>query len=119
MTRKRLIAATLLAWAGVAFAGILDDTEDLKGKVVVAAGDVEELRCPSYGRYDCNRWPDNLLRFRSDDVCIISDLTACNLSCSGLLAVGREGTPYFFAFERFGSGMKKHSAERIECPSLY
>lgn len=104
---------------GSAFGGILDDVEDLKGMFITEAGEVEEVSCPAYGKYDCDKWPRDLLRFRLKDVCFTSDLGACGYNCDGLLAVGEDRALYFFEFKRIGSGITKHSAKLVRCPSLY
>lgn len=102
-----------------ASASYLNDIEELKGKVVIEAGDVEEVRCPPRGKYDCNKWPQGFFRFSLTDVCFTSDIGACGYMCKGVLAVGEDRTPYFFEFERYGGSLKKRSVKMMQCPSLY
>lgn len=104
---------------GSAFGGIFGEIEDLKGMFVAEAGELEDVPCPPYGKYDCGNWPLVLLKFRLKDVCFTSDPGACGYSCKGLLAVSEDKTIHFFEFEQIGGGIKKHSAKPVQCPSLY
>lgn len=100
-------------------AGILDATKDLEGKVVVYAGEIEELYCPVSGKYDCVQWPTNFLKFQYRDICFTSEIGSCNLLCKGFIAVGKDKVPYLFIVEKIGGSLKKFSVNYYECPDLY
>jgi hypothetical protein len=96
-----------------------DDTSDLAGKKIVFAGQVEQVRCPVFGKYDCLTWPRDFLKFSYEpNVCFVASMTACSLGCSGMIAIGAGTTPYFYEVESGGS-IRKHAATMVECPSAF
>lgn len=99
-------------------AGILDSTRDLEGKVVVIAGEVEELSCPTGGKYDCLSWPSGFLRFQYRDVCFTTDITACRITCNGFIATGKDKIPYFFVAEGLLDGLAKYPVKYYKCPNM-
>ena len=115
-------ASLWLLSLGFAQASLLDDTKDLKGKVVVSAGDFEELDCPIGGKYDCNTWPTALLRTPEYSTCIAVDsYVTCSYQCKGLIATDQSQALYFYEFSSgIGSvNLKKHPATVVSCPSMY
>lgn len=103
-------------------ASFMDDTKDLQGKVVVSAGDFEELTCPVGGKYDCTTWPNSLLRTPDYSSCIASDsFVSCSFRCKGIVATDQSRNLYFYAFSS-GVGsvdLKKHRVTAINCPTMY
>ncbi|MCG7985031.1 MAG: hypothetical protein JAY90_20055 [Candidatus Thiodiazotropha lotti] len=117
----KIFLFALAAWAFYSSgsdAGILDATEDLEGMVVLYAGDVEELNCPPYGKYDCLSWPSMLLKFSYKEICFTSDIGACSMTCSGFVAAATNQIPYFFTAEMIGGGIQKYSVNYMKCPDL-
>ena len=55
-----------------ATAGLMDDTEDLKGKTIGYAGQIEQVTCPIGGKYDCLQWPRGFYKTRDND-CFVTD----------------------------------------------
>lgn len=118
---KKLFTLLLVFTAtSYTFAGVFDATDELEGKVVIYAGNVESLDCPIGGKYDCLTWPTNLLKFKYKDVCFTSDIGACgSIGCKGFIAVGKDKIPYFFTVENIGDDIKKHSVTYYRCPDMY
>jgi len=103
-------------------ARLFDDLEDLEGRSVIYAGDFENVRCPYGGKYDCDKFPRNLLKAKGkSDLCInTTSINGCSLSCKGLIATDRFGKTEVFLFESsLGSDLKKHGFEAYKCPSMY
>ena len=102
-------------------AGFFDDLPDLEGKTVVYAGEFEQLSCPIGGKYDCTTWPIDLLKTKTGrDICIKpNSYVSCSYSCKGLIAVGKDKTPYLYLFERVVGDLKKSGFEVYKCPSDY
>ena len=117
--KKLLAIFLLLVLANLSHAGIFDATEELEGKVIIHAGNVQQLDCPANGKYDCLTWPTTLLKFEYKNVCFTSDIGACGIFCKGFIAVGKDKTPYFFTLESIGDDIKKHSVSFYKCPDMY
>jgi hypothetical protein len=110
----------LMLLQGTASASLLDATEDLEGKVVIYAGEIEHLECPIGGKYDCSSWPTTLLKFKYKDVCFTSDIGACaSLGCKGFIAAGKDKQSYLFTLESIGDDIRKYSVNYHQCPEMY
>lgn len=99
---------------------LLDDTEDLQGKTVVYAGELEQVTCPIGGRYDCLTWPSTLLKTRRGrEFCLApTGYVSCSYKCTGLIAVDESNGRHLFLIESMG-GIKRTSFQSFQCPSLY
>lgn len=117
----KIILALLLLIPSVAIGGLLDDLPDLQGKTVIYAGEFEKLTCPINGRYDCSKWPMELLKTKSGrEYCLQpSSFTSCMYTCKGIIAVGNTGTAYLYVFESLGNDAKKINFQSFQCPSLF
>lgn len=120
MLRQLFLIATL--WLPLAcFGTIYDDLEDLQGKTVVYAGELEQLNCPVMGKYDCSTWPANLFKtMKGREVCFATTVyVSCSYRCKGLIAIGSDKRPFVFFFDRIGSDLTKVPLETYRCPSMY
>lgn len=102
-------------------AALFDDTKELKGKVIISAGEFEKIECPIGGDYDCSTWPDGLLRTPEYGSCIVINGFACSFRCKGLLVTDNSRALHFFEFDS-GIGapnLKKHAATPVRCPDVY
>lgn len=115
----KLVILLVLFLSSVSNAIALDDIKDLEGKLVVHAGDVEQLRCPSFGKYDCLTWPTNLLKFKYENVCFTDSSYSCGYFCSGLVAIGKDRIPYFFTFATLTNRISKSLITYYKCPDMY
>jgi hypothetical protein len=93
----------------------LDDIANLKGMGVVAAGQVKRLDCPMSGRFDCNSWPTNFLKFEYENICFATDPGVCGAYCKGILATDKGKTVYFFE-SLPGGDLAQRRARGYECP---
>lgn len=93
----------------------LDDIANLKGMGVVAAGQVKRLDCPLSGRFDCNSWPTNFLKFEYENICFAADPGVCGAYCKGILATDKGKTVYFFE-SLPGGDLSQRRARGYECP---
>lgn len=93
----------------------LDDIANLKGMGVVAAGQVKRLDCPISGRFDCNSWPTNFLKFEYENICFATDPGVCGAYCKGILATDKGKTVYFFE-SLPGGDLAQRRARGYECP---
>ena len=110
-------ALLLILLHSTAFAGLFDATEDLEGKVVIYAGEVEYLDCPIGGKYDCTSWPTTLLKFKYKDVCFTSGINSCSsIGCKGFIAAGKDKQSHFYTVESIGNDIKKYSVNYYQCP---
>ena len=117
MRRAPLAILVLLAvlLAPVSPAMALDDIANLKGMGVVAAGQVKRLDCPMSGRFDCNSWPTNFLKFEYENVCFATDPGVCGAYCKGILATDKGKSVYFFESQS-GGDLAQRRARGYECP---
>lgn len=115
--RAPLAALVLLAvlLVPVRSAMALDDIANLKGMGVVAAGQVKRLDCPMSGRFDCNSWPTNFLKFEYENICFATDPGVCGAYCKGILATDKGKTVYFFESQP-GGDLAQRRARGYECP---
>lgn len=120
-TKIIFFSIALAALSGAATAGIRDELDKLEGKVVVVAGDVEQVDCPIAGQYDCTTWPRNLLRFKYRNMCFVSDFLACAdmFGCQGIVAVGKNGVPSFFSIPERGGDIQMFSYTPKQCPPQF
>ncbi|GEM_PF-1888300 len=107
------LLAVLLVPARSAMA--LDDIANLKGMGVVAAGQVKRLDCPMSGRFDCNSWPTNFLKFEYENICFATDPGTCGAYCKGILATDKSKSVYFFE-SLPGGDLAQRRARGYECP---
>lgn len=112
------LAVGVATFAVGSMASAFDATEDLEGKVVVAAGTVQTISCPPSGKYNCSTWPMDLLEFPAKQVCFTAQ-SRCSFSCKGFIAVGADKVPYFFQTETIGDGLRKSRVEYFQCPQMY
>jgi len=114
---KWLLVSLMLLGAGHASA-FLDATDSLQGRVVVEAGDVEQLRCPPHGKYDCLTWPRAFYKFRRTNTCFVSTGASCGFSCKGFIAADQFSRD-FYQRESIGDGLVKHSVTLMQCPDMH
>lgn len=107
------LGAGLLALAAPARA--LDDIANLKGMGVVAAGQVKRMDCPASGRFNCNSWPSNFLKFEYENICFATDPGVCGAYCKGILATDKSKAVYFFESVP-GGDLAQRRARGYECP---
>lgn len=102
-------------------AGVLDDLENLQGKVVIYAGELESVDCPIVGKYDCSTWPMTMLKTRKgQEVCFGSyKYVRCGYKCTGLIAVGEDKVPKAYIFSPLSSEATEITLERYRCPPLF
>ena len=93
----------------------LDDIANLKGMGVVAAGQVKRLDCPASGRFNCNSWPSNFLKFEYENICFATDPGVCGSYCKGILATDKNKSVYFFESVP-GGDLAQRRARGYECP---
>ena len=99
-------------------AGILDDSDELKGKYIADVGDVEQVSCPIGGKYDCLTFPNDLYRFNYGDCWQIHGLYS--YSEKVLIAVDKAKKVSFFVLPSgIGGDIKEHSVTPYQCPDLY
>lgn len=108
-----VVVAGLLALAAPARA--LDDIANLKGMGVVAAGQVKRMDCPASGRFNCNSWPSNFLKFEYENICFATDPGVCGAYCKGILATDKNKSVYFFESVP-GGDLAQRRARGYECP---
>ena len=113
---KRVAAIALAAVPFLALAGVIDDTEQLQGKTIVYAGDIEHVSCPIGGKYDCLQWPSGLYK-TSTGACFVTDETSCSFGCKALIATDQSRQVSVFVPQTIGAGMKKGSFQSYKCPS--
>lgn len=88
----------------------------LTGSKIVASGDIEQVRCPAFGKYDCLKWPDNLYQFSYQDICFTTDSYDCAYSCTGFVASkGAVLSLYTISSSRLYDA----SFNQVPCPSRY
>ena len=108
-----VVVAGLVALAAPARA--LDDIANLKGMGVVAAGQVKRMDCPASGRFNCNSWPSNFLKFEYENICFATDPGVCGAYCKGILATDKNKSVYFFESVP-GGDLAQRRARGYECP---
>jgi hypothetical protein len=108
-----VVVAGLVALAVPARA--LDDIANLKGMGVVAAGQVKRMDCPASGRFNCNSWPSNFLKFEYENICFATDPGVCGAYCKGILATDKSKSVYFFE-SLPGGDLAQRRARGYECP---
>lgn len=115
-----LVAATASA-PHLAAAGLFDDSRKLKGQLIVDVGELEELRCPISGKYDCLTWPRNLYRFNHDQCMEVMGYYGSYSSDTALLAVDQAKTVSLFVLPSgIGSrDVKQYSIQLYDCPDMY
>ena len=119
---RLLFAMLLIMAASVMARAQFDDFEKLEDTYVVYAGEFEHLSCPIAGKYDCLKWPTNLLKLKNKDICIVPDsITACgNFGCKGLLVKTKAGNLQLFTFDGIGSTRVSMSGfTSMKCPAMY
>lgn len=121
MIKITLVLSAFLCFTivSVCHSSLFDATEDLEGKTVIYAGEVESLSCPYGGKYDCSTWPTGLLKFKYKNLCFTAGIAACNYFCNGFIAVGKEKIPYFFVMKDIGGGIDKEVVQLYKCPDMY
>jgi hypothetical protein len=115
-----LVAATASA-RHLAAAALFDDSRKLKGQVIVDVGELEELRCPIGGKYDCLTWPRNLYRFNHGQCMVVIGYYGSYSSDTALLAVDQAKTASLSVLPSgIGSrDVKQYSIKLYDCPDMY
>ena len=113
-------AAVILSVTGANGRSLLDDTDKLKGQLVLEVGDLTQLRCPIDGKYDCLTWPRSLYRL-GYDVCLDVGGFYGGYTDTGLLVKDSYGTITLFVISSMSMGgdMKQYTVMLYDCPSLY
>ncbi len=101
-----------------ATAGVLDDLEELQGKTIIYAGDIQQVSCPIGGKFDCFQWPRGFYKTTAG-ACFVTDETSCSYGCKALIATDQSRQVSVFIPQTIGAGMKKGSFTPYKCPSLY
>ena len=109
----------VLSHPSMATAGLFDESEKLKGHVVIEAGEMEKLDCPLYGDYDCLIWPSNL--YRLGHLCFSISGYVSGYNLIGILGTNEYKVTSVFVVEGgIGSPkVTKHSMVLYECPDMY
>jgi hypothetical protein len=99
-------------------ADLLDDSNKLKGQLIVEVGELEELRCPVYGDYDCLTWPREFYRFNYTQCMQVHGYYGGYMSATGLLAVdqAKNVTMFVLSSRVGGSDVKQYMIKLYECP---
>lgn len=124
-TRKALraviLVAMLVATSIASGASLFDQIDQLEGKVVIYAGELEEVSCPIGGKYDCGTWPMIMLKTRKGpEMCLGSGkYVRCGYKCTGLLAVGDDKVPKLYIFSPMGSDATEILVEKYRCPAPF
>ena len=116
---RHFAAPILLLVASQCAAGIFDDMQDIEGKVIIYAGEFEELSCPIGGKYDCLSWPPNFLKAKRKDICFLTSSYSCRYSCKGFIGVAKDSAPYVYIIDSIRGDFSKGSYEKYACPSLF
>jgi hypothetical protein len=113
------IAIAVLAASPVE-AGLFDDTDKLKGQLIVDVGDLESLDCPISGKYDCLSWPTNLYRFGYSQCMQVLGFYGGIGTKKALLAVDDAKTVSVFVLSSsFSSDIRRYSVVSYRCPDLF
>ncbi len=112
-----LITAAI-ALPTVALAGVFDDTDDLQGKTIVYAGDIQQVSCPIGGKYDCLQWPRGFYK-TTTGACFVTDEATCSFSCKALIATDSSRQVSVYIPQTIGASMKKGSFQSYKCPSPF
>ncbi|WP_395019415.1 hypothetical protein [Dongia sp.] len=113
-----LAASALVSTA--AMAGILDDTDKLKGQYIADVGELEPLRCMPGGKYDCMTWPSDLYRFNRTKCYQVSGYYGGYLNRKALLAVDKgQNVSIFVLPGTLESDVKQYRVVKYECPDLF
>jgi len=113
-----VFAVAAISFGSPSSAGILDDTDKLKGQYIADVGDLEQIRCPIGGKYDCLTFPHDLYRF---------NFTRCfqvmgyyDFSGKALLAVDAQKRVSMFVMPSgLGRDIKQFDVVAYECPDRY
>lgn len=99
-----------------ASAGLLDDTDELKGQYILDVGTLESLDCPADGKYDCRTWPDDLYEFNSTKCFQVIGYYG-TLARVVLLAIDKSKKVTIFVLPYLlGSSVKQYSTKSYNCP---
>jgi len=110
------VASYLYLQPAMAF---LSDIDALEGKTVLYAGQFSEERCPPFGKYDCLKWPSNLLKYDRDEICFETATPICSGYCNGLLVVDKYKNYQFFSLGNIGGNVQKTDIQPKKCPNRF
>lgn len=96
-------------------ASLFDAIGKMEGKTIIYGGEFEVLICPKYGKYDCHKWPIELLQAKQKEICFSTDLP-CSFFCRGFIAVGQDKKPKVYLIENLTGELKEGSFEPYDCP---
>lgn len=99
-------------------AAAFGDMKGIEGKTVIAAGAVESLDCPLYGKYNCNTWPVGLLRFQFKNICFTTSSPRCSVGCKAMLAIGDDKSPKLYTVSTIGDDLDESRVELFKCPDV-
>jgi hypothetical protein len=119
MKLKLIISAFLmvLAFQNTSIADVLSGgLQDIEGKKILHAGQIEHFECAVPGKYNCKTWPKNLLQFEYKNICFDPGTDVCSIGCEGLIAEGGDKIPYFYTNGGYLENMKKYTVEYFKCP---
>ena len=121
MLRSLATGSMLSLMAATCSASLLDDLDNLQGKLVLYAGELESVDCPISGKYDCSTWPMTMLKTRKGpEICFgSSKYVRCSYTCTGLIAVGDDKVPKAYVFSALGSDATEIPIEKYRCPNQY
>lgn len=121
-TQKAVVLASMLAaFSTASGASLFDQIDRLQGKVVIYAGELEEVNCPISSKYDCTTWPTTMLKTRKgQEICLGTDkYVRCGYKCTGLLAVGDDKVPKLYVFSPMSSDATEIPVEKYRCPAPF
>lgn len=98
--------------------GLFDDLDDLAGETVVEAGDLEQLRCPINGNYDCLTWPTAFYKLGSYCVEAVGAYSI-GYGGRGILTTNSSGQNSLFVVGSISSDFTRHPVKLYDCPSKY
>ena len=109
-----------LSFSAMAFQ---NNISQLEGATIIKAGNISDVKCPPYGKYDCLSWPRNLYEIEGRNTCIIANIGfGCGIGCTGFLST-KNGQLSLYTISNSTLNLKttldETSAELVECPSRY
>jgi hypothetical protein len=114
------LAVVLVLGCRPSAAGLLDDTNKLKGQYIADVGELRHLECPIGGKYNCLTWPMDLYEFNVGRCFQVVGYLGGYMTRNALLAVDQSKTLSIFVMpDGLGEKVEQHSVVAYDCPDRF
>lgn len=108
-----VFVTTLMTQPSSAF--VFDDMSKLAGETVIVAGDMQQLRCPTSGRYNCATWPREFYKIGNTCAELVGGYGTSYVN-RGIVTINDHGQASIFTLSTIGASFKKATAALYDCP---